>query len=98
KGGRRTVYRDPRGILLQDVTPDGRMLAIVSQPRMGMSGQLSGEPERDLTWFDYSVARDISRDGKSVLFFEAGDVSGAEYIVGLWRAGEAAPVRLGDGH
>ena len=98
KGGRRTVYRDPRGILLQDVTPDGRMLAIVSQPRMGMSGQLSGEPERDLTWFDYSVARDISRDGKSVLFFEAGDVLGSEYIVGLWRAGEAAPVRLGDGH
>jgi len=98
KGGRRTVYRDPRGILLQDVTPDGRMLAIVSQPRMGMSGQLSGEPERDLTWFDYSVARDISRDGRSVLFFEAGDVSGSEYIVGLWRAGEPAPVRLGDGH
>ena len=25
-------------------------------------------------------------------------MSGTEYIVGLWRAGEAAPVRLGDGH
>ena len=99
KGASRTVFRDPRNVSLEDVSPDGKVLIRVEQKRMGMSGRLAGAPaERDLTWFDYSVARDISRDGKSLLFFEAGDASGDEYTVGLWRAGETAPLHLGDGH
>ena len=99
KGGRRQVYGDPRALILLDVAADGRLLVVDNQRRTGLSGRLDGDTaERDLTWFDYSVARDMTPDGKSLLFFEASEVAVGEYIVGLWRAGDAAPVRIGEGH
>ena len=98
-GARRTVYSDPRTLVLLDVAADGRVLIAADQRRAGLSGRLEGDTaERDLTWFDYSVARDLTPDGKSLLFFEASEASGDEYIVGLWRAGDAAPIKIGDGH
>jgi serine/threonine protein kinase len=98
-GAPRTIHSDPRGLMLLDVASDGRVLVTTNQRRTGLSGRLDGDTaERDLTWFDYSVARDLTPDGKSLLFFEASEASGAEYIVGLWRAGDAAPIKIGAGH
>jgi len=97
-GTRRIVYRDSRSIVLQDVAPDGRLLLVVNQTRMALGGRLAGDTtERDLTWFDYSVARDITPDGRAMLFFEAGEVAPTDYLIGLWRAGNAAPSNLGVG-
>jgi serine/threonine protein kinase/sugar lactone lactonase YvrE len=99
KGASRTVFRDPRLFTLLDVASDGRLLIVVDQRRGGLNGRLDGDTaERDLTWFDYSVARDLTPDGRALLFFEASEIAGDEYIVGLWRAGDAAPVRVGEGH
>ena len=99
KGGQRTLYRDPRSVTLLDVAADGRALVTADQRRTGLNGRLEGDTaERDLTWFDYSVARDLTPDGKSLLFFEASDVAGPEYSVGLWRAGETGSIKIGEGH
>jgi serine/threonine protein kinase/WD40 repeat protein len=97
-GARRFVVRDARPVQLMDVAPDGRILLLGDLRRTGIRGRLAGDPmERDLTWFDYSVVGDISKDGRHLLFFEAGELSPSEYVVGLWRTGEAAPLRIGPG-
>jgi eukaryotic-like serine/threonine-protein kinase len=99
KGTHRVVYHDPRTVTLLDIAADGRVLMAADQRRIGLSGRLEGETvDRDRTWFDYSVARDLTPDGKSLLFFEASEASGVEYIVGLWHAGDSAPIKIGEGH
>ncbi len=98
-GSRREVLRDPVGVRLLDVAADGRILVARTQKRIGIGGRLAGDAaERDLTWFDYSVARDLSADGRLLLFFEAGEMAPSNYYVGLRRAADAAPVRIGEGN
>jgi serine/threonine protein kinase len=97
-GGQRLVHRDSHPLLLLDLA-DGRALIRIDQKRIGISALLAGDTaERDLTWFDYSVGRDLAPDGKQLLFFEAGDVGNVEYLTGLWRAGDRAPIRIGAGN
>jgi eukaryotic-like serine/threonine-protein kinase len=98
-GKRRFVIRDARPVRLMDVAADGRILLLGDLRRIGIRGRMAGDSsERDLTWFDYSVVRDMSADGTHLLFFEAGELVAREYLVGLWRSGDAAPVRLGPGN
>ena len=98
-GTRRFVLRDARPVRLMDVAPDGRILLLGDLRRIGIRGRLAGDAtDRDLTWFDYSVVRDLSNDGRHLLFFEAGELSPSEYLAGLWRTGDAAPLRIGLGY
>ncbi len=98
-GTQRTVMQDQRSITLQDIGSDGRLLLASDQRRVGVSGWFAADKsERDLTWFDYSVARDLSRDGRSLLFFEAGEIAPVNYLIAVRRAGDAAPIKLGEGY
>jgi eukaryotic-like serine/threonine-protein kinase len=54
--------------------------------------------ERDLSWLDYSWLRDISPDGKVILFDEEGAGGGDKAGVYLRKTDASPPVRLGDGH
>ena len=56
-----------------------------------------GTEPRDLSWKDWSVAMDISPDGKRILFGEEGEDSGSSYQVGLRSTDGSAPVILGSG-
>jgi eukaryotic-like serine/threonine-protein kinase len=99
KGGHRTIYRESRTLGLLDLAADGRVLMAAHEGRVGLAGRLEGDTaDRDRTWFDYSVARDLSPDGKTLLFFEAGEAFSDEYVVGVWRAGDTAPIKIGEGH
>jgi serine/threonine protein kinase len=99
EGERRFVVRDARRVRLMDVAPDGRILLLDDLRRIGIRSRMAGDSaERDLTWFDYSVVRDMSADGTHLLFFEAGELAARDYLVGLWRIGDAAPVRIGPGN
>jgi Tol biopolymer transport system component len=53
-----------------------------------------------LYWHDLSEMRDISRDGKSLLFAEGGDAtrSGEDYVTYLRGTGGSPAVRLGPGY
>jgi hypothetical protein len=65
---------------------------------MGIRGRRSEhDQERELGWFDVSLARDISADGESLLFDEQGIYGGPLYAVCLRGMDGSAPVRLGEG-
>jgi hypothetical protein len=50
-----------------------------------------------LTWYNWTVAKDISRDGQWVLFEESSEPAGSEYSVGIRKTDGSPPIRLGDG-
>jgi len=110
-GGNRRLWALPRtgpekpllqlpGILtVHDADRDGRILLARDSMRVGANGQMAGEAsERDLSYLDYTAARDLSADGKTLLFDEDSEGGGATGSVYVLRAGEASPVRLSDGN
>jgi hypothetical protein len=98
EGRTRELLRIPPIALLEDVSRDGRALVKRQDSRSGILCRPPGETvERDLSWFDYSDIADISRDGKLLLFTEAGGgtTKSATYV----RKTDGSPaVRLGEGH
>ena len=97
-GHTRTLLRVPGGVTLQDVAPDGRVLMSFDNERLSMEAVGPGAPDgRDLTWYDWTIAKDISRDRKSVLFEESSAPAGVNYAVCLRKFDGSPPVRLGEG-
>ncbi|HEX9984971.1 MAG TPA: protein kinase [Thermoanaerobaculia bacterium] len=94
----RTLIRAPGWLWLHDVAPDGRLLLTQQSVRAGISAILPNEKrERDLSWLDYSVVRDLSRDGKTIVFSESGEAGGSIYGVYLRKVDGSPAVRLGEG-
>jgi Tol biopolymer transport system component len=89
-------YLEP--IRIHDVSRSGTLLITQDLRRVSTSGRRAGEPrERDLSWLDWSIARDISPDGRTLLFAETGAAAGAGYAVCV-RGMDGSPiVRLGEG-
>ncbi len=97
-GKERLIYLGTGTLTLHDISKEGRVLFTRDDWRAGMSGLAPGESkERDLSWHDWTIPRDISDDGKLVAFDETGEAggeTGAMYI----RGTDGSPaVRLGDG-
>jgi hypothetical protein len=94
----RLVYLGTGTLTLYDIAKDGRVLFARDDWRSGMLGLAPGATkERDLSWHDWTICRDISADGKIVAFDEtgeAGEDTGAFYIRGM--DGSSA-IRLGNG-
>lgn len=94
----RLVAKAPGTLWLYDISSDGRMLLELAIERGFIRGLLSGDTtERDLSWFDYSCASDLSRDGRVLLFDEEGDGGGAKHLVYIRKGDSPAPVQLGPG-
>ncbi|HEY4492835.1 MAG TPA: protein kinase, partial [Acidobacteriota bacterium] len=98
-GQKRVVFAMAGNLVLHDALSTGEVLLTQDDRRREMIGLAKGEKmERDLSWFDWAFPRDISDDGKVVLFEEQGAGGGHNYSVYL-RALDGAPaVRLGDGY
>ena len=94
----RTLLNSPVGITLQDIAPDGRLLATLNTKRLEMALSVRGQPEDiPLSWHDWNVAKDISQDDQFVLFEDASEAAGTGYAVVLRRLDGSLPVRLGEG-
>src|SRR5262249_43096455 len=66
--------------------------------RYEINGLPPGEmKERNLSWFDWSVPRDLSDDGKTLLFEENGEGAGKTYHPYLRKTDGSPPIRLGEG-
>ncbi|MEA2162823.1 MAG: eukaryotic-like serine/threonine-protein kinase [Thermoanaerobaculia bacterium] len=80
-----------------DIAPDGRILVTREIVRAGIVGIRGNSAPIDLSWFDYSVVRDLSADGKTIVFSESGEAGGA--LFGVYTRGiDGSPaIRLGDG-
>jgi hypothetical protein len=97
-GKERLVYLGTGTLTLHDISKSGRVLFSRDDMRAGMIGLGPGAgTERDLSWHDWTVPRDISDDGKLISFDETGEAGGE--TGGLYiRGSDGTPaVRLGDG-
>ena len=97
-GTTREIFTSPARVSLHDVAPDGRVLMGLGNLRLGMSvSRASDEPEFELSWFDGTVATDITPDGRTVLFTEGHEAENPHYACYLRDIDGSPAVRLGDG-
>jgi Tol biopolymer transport system component len=97
-GSVRLVEGLPSRLTLTDIAPDGRVLFTRTSYQCAMMCRAPGSAEeRDLYWFDGSIATDLSDDGKTLLFVEARE--GAAKDFAAYRRGtDGSPaVKLGEG-
>ena len=96
-GKERIIYEVPEALDLQDISRDGKVLAVHSIDRSGVIGRRAGQAERDLSWLDGSESADLSGDGKTVLFGERGRGGGAGSSIYVRGTDGSPAVRLGSG-
>jgi serine/threonine protein kinase/Tol biopolymer transport system component len=96
-GRLRRVLAVPTGMTLEDVAPDGRALVSMDAERLAMATAAKEGKAADISWRDWTIAKDISRDGQSVLFEDASEASGPHYSLGIRKLDGTPPVQLGEG-
>ena len=81
-----------------DISRDGRLLTrdIGSRCEIAVASEGDVRPGR-LSWFDWSVAADLSIEGRTLLFYEYGLGVGGNFTTFLRRMNGSDPARLGDG-
>jgi Tol biopolymer transport system component len=93
----RKVLTVPVGFTMQDIAPDGRILATIDSERLAMEWSGQDKKVRDLSWYDWSIAKDISPDGQSILFEEGSELAGPKDAVAIRKIDGSPPIRLADG-
>src|SRR5262245_30070832 len=97
-GRQRQVTSDVAGLLLQDVSLDGRVLVSRTYDFHQHFAQMPGEAqERSLSLPDQTMIVDFAPDGKNLLVQFWAEGTGSNYMLGLVKADGSAPVRLGEG-
>jgi serine/threonine protein kinase/dipeptidyl aminopeptidase/acylaminoacyl peptidase len=96
-GRTRKILSMPAGFTLQDIASDGRVLITMDTERTAMEWVGGNGVPRDLSWYDWSIPRDITRDGQWVLFEDGGGPAGEDYAVAIRKADGSPPIRLGEG-
>ncbi len=83
---------------LLDLEPNGNALLTEDDYRSSCIAFRAGEAKpRDLTWFDWSIDRSLSPDGKFLLFDESGEGGGATAAAYLRPTDGGPALRLADG-
>ncbi len=94
----RTLASAPVGLILHDISRDGRVLVETFSSQLGILGIAPGETrERDLSWFDASSPVSLSDDGRTLLINESGDAAGKGGAYYLRQTDGSPAVKLGDG-
>ncbi|HET7498799.1 MAG TPA: hypothetical protein VFM00_10905 [Candidatus Eisenbacteria bacterium] len=97
EGGYRPAYRTPSWAFVEDVSDAGDVLLTSRTPRMLMeTGTRGHEPPRDLSWLDWTLARDLTADGTTVLFDETG-IGAGQATVFVRGTDGSPPVRIAEG-
>jgi Tol biopolymer transport system component len=97
-GKTHTVLSTPAGMKLQDISSDGSLLFTKRDDYTEMVSvpEGNGRP-RNLSWFNASSPRQISADGKQILFTEFSQAAGHNHAVGLRGVDGSPVIRLGEG-
>jgi serine/threonine protein kinase/Tol biopolymer transport system component len=93
----RKILDLPTGMTLEDVAADGRVLVSLDNERLALATTAGDGRTVDLSWHDWNIAKDISRDGESVLFEDSSEAAGAHYSVAIRKIDGTPPVQLGEG-
>ncbi|HWZ85931.1 MAG TPA: protein kinase [Thermoanaerobaculia bacterium] len=97
-GRPRLLARVTGSLTLADAAADGRVLMMHDTARIGTFAFGPGETrERNLTWFDWSLMADLSDDGRTMLFNEAGEGGGEGYSTFLRQTDGSPALRVGEG-
>ncbi|MGB9242674.1 MAG: protein kinase [Candidatus Acidiferrales bacterium] len=95
----RLLARVPGTLTIFDVARDGRVLLIREGTRQEVKAFINGDTHgRELSWFDFSLPAEISNDGKTLLFVEAGEAGGSTYSIYIRGTDGSPAIRLGDGN
>ncbi|HXT61549.1 MAG TPA: protein kinase [Pyrinomonadaceae bacterium] len=98
-GKLRIILRTPISLRLHDISKDGDALITGNQESTPVTGLAPGEThERDLSWLSSVRITDLSPDGTSFIFSEAGQGSGTNYSLYLRKTDGSPAIRLGSGH
>jgi Serine/threonine protein kinase len=98
KGNTQVLSHLPGMFTLLDIAPDGSALLMHDSFLASMYFHRAGEKqETDLYWHDNSVVRDLSGDGRQILFSEGGGASTTDWVTFMRRTDGSPAVRLGDG-
>ncbi len=92
----RTPLAVPGRLFLQDIAPNGQLVVRQGIARRGMVVG-KGDSQRDVSWLDFGYLRDISRDGKTILFEEEGSTS-KNYTVYVRDLDGSAATPIGEGY
>jgi eukaryotic-like serine/threonine-protein kinase len=94
----RNITNVPGGMWVEDRRND-TMLMITHRERVGIRGLAPGEKdEHELGWFGWSILRDMTPDGRKIVFEEEGDGGGPNYTVYLRDTDGSPPARIGEGN
>ncbi len=97
-GRERLVLPTPRTLTLDDIAADGRMLMSEDDERIVLRVLPPGAKEdHEFSYLDWTLPRDLSNDGKMLLFDESGEGGGDQFSVYLRNAESGSVVRLGSG-
>jgi serine/threonine protein kinase len=98
-GRERLLWRESGDMTLHDIATDGRVLMSRVNQTREIAGLAPGaSEERNLSWLDWSFPRDLSDDGRLVLFDEQGEGAGPSgYSIYLRKTDGSPAVRLGEG-
>jgi hypothetical protein len=93
----RLIYAAPGGVLLQDVTRDGKAVVTRYDRSMQVEGAFEDSDARGISWLDFQFARDLTPDGRRILFAYSGQGSSPNYDVYVHTVGESEGTRIGEG-
>ena len=98
-GNVRTIARVPGGLRLLDVGRDGGVIMAQGHVRRAAMALGPGQKaERDLAVADWSLNKDLSSDGTTLLIEEEAEgTAGGQYSVYLRKTDGSQPVQLGHG-
>ncbi len=98
EGKERLLVRTPGELTIQDAAADGRILMTSDNGKVGIIGRPPGsESDRDLSLLDWSLVRDLSPDGRLLLFDETGEGGGARHALYMRNTDGSPAVQLGSG-
>jgi eukaryotic-like serine/threonine-protein kinase len=93
----RKILALPMGMRLEDVASDGRVLIILDSERLAMAAAARNGKAAEISWHDWTVAKDMSTDGQLILFEDASEAAGNQYSIGIRKIDGSLPVELGPG-
>ena len=97
-GKMRRVYNQAVGLVLQDISKDGRVLMTNLEQRTKLLFRAPGDKEdRDLSWLDWSLVTALSSGGKLAVFSESGEGAGANTVTYVRGTSGAPAILLGLG-
>jgi len=97
-GKTRVPLAVPGRLRLQDISSTGQLLVEQGIARRGMVVSTgNGASQRDLSWLDFGYLRDMSKDGKMILFEEEGSES-QNYQIFVRDVDGSPAIPIGEGY